>query len=204
MIARPTTQQLLDDCAREVRDTLMPIVDNPAVRVRLEMLEQLLSSCAVRAAHEMAWMAEECEQLERFAADVAAVFPDADEVSAALDEYRRAAASPTGSSLHLDDRVCLYDLAGQAFGAALEARHGKRSHRAVGRGQGGHPRPGRPRGRLPARLLLPRPLLTRSSYSNTACDWTVEATSLPAGSVRRVSTTITRLPAFSTVERAST
>ena len=120
VIARPTTQQLLDDCAREVRDTIMPIVDDPAVRVRLEMLEQLLSSCAVRAAHEMAWMAEECERLERFAADVVAVFPDADEVSVALDEYRRAAASPTGSSLHLDDRVRLYDLAGQAFGAALE------------------------------------------------------------------------------------
>ena len=41
-------------------------------------------------------------------------------MSVALDEYRRAAASPTGSSLHLDDRVRLYDLAGQAFGAALE------------------------------------------------------------------------------------
>ncbi len=120
MIARPTTQQLLDDCAREVRDSIMPIVDNPAVQVRLEMLEQLLSSCAVRAAHEMAWMAEECDHLERFAADVVGAFPDAEEVSLALDEYRRAAASPTGSSLHLDDRVRLYDLAGQAFGAALE------------------------------------------------------------------------------------
>jgi hypothetical protein len=66
-------------------------------------------------------MAEECDHLERFAADVVGAFPDADEVSVALDEYRRAAASPTGSSLHLDDRVRLYDLAGQAFGAALEA-----------------------------------------------------------------------------------
>jgi hypothetical protein len=121
MIARPTTQQLLDDCAREVRDTIMPLVDDPAVRVRLEMLEQLLASCAVRSAHESAWMAEECDAMEAFADEVVAALPEADAVTVALDEYRRAVASPTGASLHLDDRVRLYDLAGQAFGAALEA-----------------------------------------------------------------------------------
>ena len=32
VISRPTTQQLLDDCAREVRDTLMPLIADPAVQ----------------------------------------------------------------------------------------------------------------------------------------------------------------------------
>ena len=49
MISRPTTQQLLEDCAREVRETITPFVQDPAARVRLEMLEQILASCAVRS-----------------------------------------------------------------------------------------------------------------------------------------------------------
>jgi hypothetical protein len=116
MISRPTTQQLLDDCVREVRDTIRPMVDDPAVVVRLEMLEQLLAACAVRSAHEIAWMADECDDLEAFVVDVATAHPGSAPVADALAAYR---AEPTGS-LHLEDRIRLYDLAGRAFSEALD------------------------------------------------------------------------------------
>ena len=57
MITRPTTEQILADCAREVRETLLPAITDAGLRVQLEMLEQVLAQCALRAGHEMAWMA---------------------------------------------------------------------------------------------------------------------------------------------------
>jgi len=121
VITRPTTQQLLDDCAREVRETIMPLVQDPAARVRLEMLEQLLTSCAVRSAHEIAWMDEEREVMRAFAAEVAAGRPEASALAEAL-AADQVAPEP---SLHLDDRVAAYDRAGQAFCEAIDvALHG--------------------------------------------------------------------------------
>ena len=114
MITRPTTQQLLDDCARELRESIMPRVTDAAARVQLEMMEQVLASCALRSAHELAWMAEECDETIAYAVAVRDELADA-EVGALIDRYdveRR-------GGLHLDDRVHDYDLAGRAFSAAL-------------------------------------------------------------------------------------
>ena len=46
MQARPTTDQILRDLAREVREELIPAVDDPALQVNLEMMEQLLAAGA--------------------------------------------------------------------------------------------------------------------------------------------------------------
>jgi hypothetical protein len=121
VIARPTTAQILDDCARELRETVAPAVSDPTVRIRLEMMEQLLASCAVRAAHEISWMAAECTAMERYVAEVLALIDD-DELEARLDAYRR----QQSSSLELEDRIVDYDRAGRAFAVALELamRHG--------------------------------------------------------------------------------
>jgi len=116
MIARPTTEQLLNDCAREVRESIMPAISDPAALVRMEMLEQILASCAVRAAHEIAWIEEECAAMEAFTADVVVAFPDASRVAETLDAYR----AGRRDALHLDDRVHNYDLAGRAFSEALD------------------------------------------------------------------------------------
>ena len=115
MISRPTTAQLLDDCARELRESVVPAVTDPTVRVRLDMMEQLLASCAVRAAHEIAWMAAECDAMERYASDVLDVFAD-DGLAARLETYR----SRRSDSLELEDRIADYDRAGRSFAVALE------------------------------------------------------------------------------------
>lgn len=116
MQARPTTPQILDDLAREVRDELIPRIDDPALRVNLEMMEQLLAAAAVRSAHEIAWMHDEVEAMIDYATDVADRLDDA-VTHAALAAYE----SDRSSSLHLDDQVQNYSLAGEAFGLALEA-----------------------------------------------------------------------------------
>lgn len=118
MISRPTTQQILDDCAREVRETLMPALTDPKVRVTLEMLEQVLAQCALRAGHEMAWMAEEIAAIEPFVATVVEhVAPAPSATASALQALRQGRAS----SLHLDARCDEYHLASEALSCALEA-----------------------------------------------------------------------------------
>ena len=116
MISRPTTQQLLDDCARELRESIMPLVTDAAARVRLEMMEQIIASCALRSAHEQAWMAEECNEMEAYAGSVRDAFADDGAgVGALIDRYR----NERRRGLELDDCVHDYDLAGRAFAAAL-------------------------------------------------------------------------------------
>lgn len=116
MITRPTTEQILADCAREVRQTLMPAIGDPTLTVTLEMLEQVLAQCALRAAHEMAWMAEEIAAIEPYAAQVVATLGDA-ATSGALDALR----AGRTASLHLDDRCTEYHLASEALACAVEA-----------------------------------------------------------------------------------
>ncbi len=129
MITNPTTEQLLADAARELREQVLPAVEDPSVRVAVEMLEQLVRSCGIRAAHEIAWMHEQMPELEAFCADVAAALDDAD-VAAALEAHR--AAGETG--LHLDDVVSAYnrisDVTSLAMETALAAGHVELGDRA--------------------------------------------------------------------------
>jgi len=128
VISRPTTQQVLDDCARELRESVMPMVADPATRVKLEMMEQLIASCALRSGHEVAWMAEECDAMESYAIRVCEAFPDDDgaAVLALLARYRR----ERRGGLVVEDRTHDYDLAGRAFSAAL-ALAMRRRHAAL-------------------------------------------------------------------------
>lgn len=116
MITDPTTEQLLGDAARELRDVVLPAVDDPSVRVAVEMLEQLIRSCSVRAAHEIAWMHEQTPELEAFCADVTAAADD-DALAVALDAHH--AAGPP--DLHLDDVVAAYNRISDVTSLAVEA-----------------------------------------------------------------------------------
>jgi hypothetical protein len=117
MIAKPTTQQVLLDCCRQLTDVVLPAVDDETVKVTVLMLDLVLRNAAMRSAHEVAWMEEEVGALQQFARDVAASSGAAPGVQAALDD----AAAGSGTSLHLDDVVERYRLASEAFSRALEA-----------------------------------------------------------------------------------
>jgi hypothetical protein len=117
MLSRPTTEQILLDCRAELLNTIDPAVSDPAVKIAIQMMENVLRNCATRSAHEIAWMVEEIDRMVAFADRVVAAAPTPDAVRAALDACR----SQRSSSLHLDDVVRDYHLASTCLSAALDA-----------------------------------------------------------------------------------
>ena len=115
MIAKPTTEQVLLECCRQLSEVVLPAVEDETVKVTVLMLDLVLRNAAVRSAHEVAWMLDEIEELQAYARDVLASRPDASGLQAALD-----GAGAAGAGLHLDDVVERYRVASEAFSVALE------------------------------------------------------------------------------------
>jgi hypothetical protein len=117
VISRPTTDQILLDCRRELLEVIGPEVTSEAGKVSVSMLENVLRNTAMRAAHEIAWMRSETAGMETYATDVAAELADSGPISSAL----AALAQGPRDSFHLDDVTTVYSLAGEALSCALEA-----------------------------------------------------------------------------------
>jgi hypothetical protein len=116
VLSRPTTEQILLDCCRELMTTVLPALTDETAQVSVIMVETVLRNAAVRAAHEIAWMREETAEIEGYAQAVAEQAPGAGSLGTALKSL---ADAPRGS-LHLDDVVETYCRAGNALSAALE------------------------------------------------------------------------------------
>ena len=106
MLSRPTTEQILLDCCRELMTGVLPALSDETAQVRVVMIETVLRSMAVRSAHEIAWMLEEIDDINDY---VSAVGSGA--------ERRR----PRRRGRHLDEVVEAYCRAGRALADALEA-----------------------------------------------------------------------------------
>ena len=104
MLSRPTTEQILLDCCTQLREKIAPALGTPEAAIAAQMLEDVLRNCAVRAAHEIAWMREEREAMLAFASDTGVTPP-----SGEADE-----------GLHLDDVVAAYASASASFEGALD------------------------------------------------------------------------------------
>ncbi len=102
MIAKPTTEQILNDCSRELMEVVLPAISDETVKVTVMMMDLVLRNAAVRAAHEVAWMTAETTELNAFAGDAGASSLDLDD------------------SLHLDDVIERYRQASEAFSQAME------------------------------------------------------------------------------------
>jgi hypothetical protein len=120
MLSRPTTEQILLDCCRELMTNVLPSLTDATAQVSVIMVETVLRNTAVRAAHEVAWMREETADIEAYAEAVAEEAPGTAALQAALAGL---AAAPR-DSLHLDDVVETYCRAGNALSAALETAVG--------------------------------------------------------------------------------
>jgi hypothetical protein len=116
VLSRPTTEQILLDCCRELMQAVLPALTDETAQVSVIMVETVLRNTAVRAAHEVAWMREETAEIESYAQAVAEQAPSAESLHAAL----KALADAPRDSLHLDDVVETYCRAGNALSAALE------------------------------------------------------------------------------------
>ncbi len=116
MITRPSTEQILLDCRRELLGTLGPEISSETGQLAVAMLENVLRNCATRAAHEIAWMHDEMAAMKEFATEVAALLPGHESLDAAIDAFL----TGRSDSLHLDDVTRSYALAGEAMSCALE------------------------------------------------------------------------------------
>jgi hypothetical protein len=115
MLSRPTTEQILLDCCRELMTNVLPSLTDATAQVSVIMVETVLRNTAVRAAHEVAWMRDETADIEAYAREVAAQAP-----GTTLETALAALAAAPRDSLHLDDVVETYCRAGNALSAALE------------------------------------------------------------------------------------
>ena len=115
MLSRPTTEQILLDCCRELMTNVLPSLTDATAQVSVIMVETVLRNTAVRAAHEVAWMRDETADIEAYAHAVAARAP-----GTTLETALAALAAAPRDSLHLDDVVETYCRAGNALSAALE------------------------------------------------------------------------------------
>lgn len=111
MLSSPTTEQILEGLRLELREVVLPETQAVTARVALEMLDNVLANLAVRSAHEIAWMRDECDRIEALAQDV-----DDNATRLALAAYRAA----ERDSLHLADVQSAYNLAGEVLSCALE------------------------------------------------------------------------------------
>ncbi len=117
MITRPSTEQILLDCRRELLETLAPELTSETAQLAVAMLENVVRNCATRAAHEIAWMTEETETMLSYAREVLTALPGAAAVTSAIEAYARG----RSDSLHLDDVARTYALAGEAMSCAVDA-----------------------------------------------------------------------------------
>ncbi len=117
MISRPTTDQLILDCCRELMEEVLPTLTDETTQVRVIMIDTVLRNAAVRAQHEIAWMRDEIAAIDSYAADTLAALPDATGVLAAQD----ALAAAPADSLHLADVVERYSRAGALLSLSVEA-----------------------------------------------------------------------------------
>ncbi|WP_448624279.1 hypothetical protein [Geodermatophilus sp. URMC 64] len=114
MNARPTTEQLLLDCARELMEDVLPTIADETTIVRIAMIEQVLRNAAARCAQEIDWMVAEIPGLAEYARAVLAAAPD-DGLGALLRRLEDA-----DDGLGLDAVTERYARAGELFAAALE------------------------------------------------------------------------------------
>ncbi len=114
MLARPTTDQVLLGIVDSLTDDVMPALADEPARVAVQMMQQLLRSAAVRAAHEIAWMADEIATIRALAAD----FDDGD-----VREALAALAELDATSLHLADAQARYDRASEVLSRCIDAAY---------------------------------------------------------------------------------
>jgi hypothetical protein len=117
MITKPTTAQLIDEVRRTLTSTVAPAVDDPQVQGSLQMIDHILSTLAIRAENELAWMLDEIDDIERVAGRVAEELPDASAVVEALDALR----TSTYGSRSISDVTERYALASEVLSCVVEA-----------------------------------------------------------------------------------
>jgi hypothetical protein len=116
MMTQPTAAQLLDVARQELAEHVQPALADEQLAASLQMVQHILSTLAVRAEHEIAWMCEEVDQVRAVAVAVAAELPAPTllDALARLDEIGL-------PSLHLDDVTRRYAAGSETLSCMVDA-----------------------------------------------------------------------------------
>jgi len=117
MITRPTSAQLIDEVRRELSSNVAPQLTDPQAQGSLQMVDHILRTLSVRAEHEIEWMLEEIDDVQRVVTQVAESVADSASVREALDALQATASG----SMSLSDVTTRYALASEALSRAIEA-----------------------------------------------------------------------------------
>jgi hypothetical protein len=116
VITQPSSARIIEVLQQELSDHIAPALADPAGEAGMQMIQQILSTLAVRVEHEIAWLVEETAAIEAIAARLVDANPRAERVAAALANLRGA----PGGSLHLSDVAARYSLASEVLSCLLE------------------------------------------------------------------------------------
>jgi hypothetical protein len=118
MITRPTTAQLVEVVRKELAERVAPAVTDPQVTTSLQMVDHILQTLAVRAEHEVGWMAEEMAAVETVGQRVAdAGLPGSPAVAQALAAFRAGRAAGRSTAEITGD----YNAATEVLSRCIEA-----------------------------------------------------------------------------------
>lgn len=118
MIVRPTSSRLISLVRKELAESIAPALDDPRLKVNLQMIDAILGGIAIRSDHEVAWILEEIAEIQAVGEAIAkGSGAGAARVAEALAELR----ARRSSSLHVNDLLDDYDRAGEVLSRALEA-----------------------------------------------------------------------------------
>jgi hypothetical protein len=114
MMTQPTAARLLDVARQELEDHVVPALSDEQLAASVQMVEHVLTTLAVRAEHEIAWMCEEVDQIEVVASSILPKTPLVTDALARLTEAPLA-------SLHLKDVTERYALGSELLSCLLDA-----------------------------------------------------------------------------------
>jgi len=118
MITRPTTAQLVEVVRRELAERVAPAVSDPQVTTSLQMVDHILQTLAVRAEHEVGWMADEMAAIEAVGQQVAdSGLPGAAAVAEAITAFRAGRTAGRSTAEITDD----YNAATEVLSRCVEA-----------------------------------------------------------------------------------
>ncbi|MGI9622530.1 MAG: hypothetical protein ACR2PK_06810 [Acidimicrobiales bacterium] len=119
MITQPSIPRLLESMRDELTEKILPVVDDPVLKVNIEMMTAVLNALAVRTENEIAWMLEESNAIESAANDLSGSMPDSSSLDAALDDLR----SNRPESMRLSDVAASYGKASEVLSCLADAAY---------------------------------------------------------------------------------
>jgi hypothetical protein len=119
MIAKPTTQQLIDAVCIELGAKVAPALTDPTAKLVLDMAMAVLKGVGVRSANELAWMREEADAIEAVARQFVTELPDAHQLEETLQAYL----DLKSDSRYLAQAEEEYESAGEVLSRAVEAAY---------------------------------------------------------------------------------